>query len=114
MRAEVALGRWLCKNALLHVFLQDARVCFMHGRTIVITGATSGIGKIAAEMLAKTGARIVLVARTKSRGNGTLAHLNNIAPGGAHSVYFADLVHLSEINRVAREIAHREPPIDYR
>jgi retinol dehydrogenase 12 len=84
----------------------------MNGRTIVITGATSGIGKIAAETLAKIGARIVLVARDKSRGNATLARLNNIAPGVAHSAYFADLVHLSEMKRVAREIAHREPPVD--
>jgi NAD(P)-dependent dehydrogenase (short-subunit alcohol dehydrogenase family) len=84
----------------------------MNGRTIVITGATSGIGEIAAETLAKIGARIVLVARDKSRGNATLARLKNIAPGVAHSAYFADLVHLSEMKRVAREIAQREPPID--
>lgn len=84
----------------------------MNGRTIVITGATSGIGEIAAETLAKIGARIVLVARDKSRGNATLARLKKIAPGVAHSAYFADLVHLSEMKRVAREIAQREPPID--
>jgi hypothetical protein len=35
----------------------------MHGKVVVITGATSGIGQIAAEALAAQGARIVLVAR---------------------------------------------------
>jgi NAD(P)-dependent dehydrogenase (short-subunit alcohol dehydrogenase family) len=35
---------------------------------VVITGGTSGIGEIAAERLAQMGARIVLIARDKSRG----------------------------------------------
>jgi NAD(P)-dependent dehydrogenase (short-subunit alcohol dehydrogenase family) len=42
----------------------------MKGKTVVITGATSGIGEIAAERLAQMGARIVLIARDKSRGRG--------------------------------------------
>jgi NAD(P)-dependent dehydrogenase (short-subunit alcohol dehydrogenase family) len=35
----------------------------MKGKTVVITGATSGIGEVAALTLAKMGARIVFVAR---------------------------------------------------
>ena len=35
----------------------------MRGKTVVITGGTSGIGEVAAELLAKKGARFVLVAR---------------------------------------------------
>jgi NAD(P)-dependent dehydrogenase (short-subunit alcohol dehydrogenase family) len=84
----------------------------MNGKTVVITGATSGIGNVAAETLAKMGARIVVVARDRSRGNATVARLSSIAPGVAHSLYFADFLHLSEVKRVAAEIAHREPPID--
>ena len=84
----------------------------MNGKTVVITGATSGIGNVAAKTLAKMGARIVVVARDKSRGNATVARLSSIAPGVAHSLYFADFLHLSEVKRVAAEIAHREPPID--
>jgi hypothetical protein len=38
----------------------------MKGKTVVITGGTSGIGEIAAERLAQMGARIVLIARDKS------------------------------------------------
>jgi NAD(P)-dependent dehydrogenase (short-subunit alcohol dehydrogenase family) len=84
----------------------------MNGKTVVITGATSGIGNVAAETLAKMGARIVVFARDMSRGNATVARLSSIAPGVAHSLYFADFLHLSEVKRVAAEIAHREPPID--
>ena len=45
----------------------------MKGKTIVITGGTSGIGEVAAEALAQIGARIILVARSKSRAEATLA-----------------------------------------
>jgi NAD(P)-dependent dehydrogenase (short-subunit alcohol dehydrogenase family) len=41
----------------------------MRGKTVVITGGTSGIGEVAAVALAKMGSRIVLVARDKSRGD---------------------------------------------
>ena len=56
----------------------------MKGKTVVITGGTSGIGEIAAERLAQMGARIVLIARSKSRGKVTLARLHERAPGFRH------------------------------
>ena len=84
----------------------------MRGKTIVITGGTSGIGEVATEALAQMGARIILVARNKSRADATLARLRRSGPGVAHSVYFADLTRLAEMKRVAAEIANREPPID--
>ena len=84
----------------------------MQGKTVVITGGTSGIGEVAAIALAKMGARIVLVARDKARGDATLARLRDITPDIAHSVYFADLLRLAEMKRVAAEIADHEPPID--
>jgi NADP-dependent 3-hydroxy acid dehydrogenase YdfG len=84
----------------------------MRGKTVVITGGTSGIGEVAAEILAKKGARIVLVARDKIRGEATLARLRNSAPGLAHSAYFADLTRLAEMKHVAAQIADHEKRID--
>jgi NAD(P)-dependent dehydrogenase (short-subunit alcohol dehydrogenase family) len=84
----------------------------MRGKTIVITGGTSGIGEVAALALAKMGARIVLVARDKARGDATLARLHDRAPGVAHSIHFADLLRLAEMKRVAAQIADHEPRID--
>src|ERR1700723_1094939 len=84
----------------------------MKGKTIVIRGGRSGVGEVAAERLAQMGARIILVARNKSRAEATLARLGRSGPGVAHSVYFADLARLAEMKRVAAEIAMREPPID--
>jgi NAD(P)-dependent dehydrogenase (short-subunit alcohol dehydrogenase family) len=84
----------------------------MKGKTVVITGGTSGIGEIAAERLAQMGARIVLIARSKSRGKVALARLHEKAPDLAHTVHHADLTCISEMKRVAAEVASEEPRID--
>src|SRR6202046_271470 len=84
----------------------------MRGKTVVITGGTSGIGEVAAVVLARMGARIVLVARDKIRGDATLARLRESAPGVAHTIHFADLLRLAEMKRVAAQIAASEPRID--
>jgi NAD(P)-dependent dehydrogenase (short-subunit alcohol dehydrogenase family) len=84
----------------------------MQGKTVVITGATSGIGEVAAIELARMGARIVAVARSKARGEATLARVGERAPGVAHKMYYADLAELADMKRVAAEIAATEPRID--
>jgi short-subunit dehydrogenase len=50
----------------------------MKGKTVVITGGTSGIGEIAAEQLAQMGARIVLIARDNHVGR---RHWRSFAKG---------------------------------
>ncbi len=84
----------------------------MRGKIVVITGATSGIGQVAAESLASMGARIVQVARNRERGQEALERLQARAPAVAHSVYYADLSRLSEMKRAASEISKAEPRID--
>ena len=84
----------------------------MRGKVVVITGATSGIGQIAAVRLAALGARIVLVARSQQRAEATLAKLREAGPNLAHRAHFADLSILAEMKRVGQEIAAAEPRID--
>ena len=84
----------------------------MRGKVVVVTGATSGIGQVAAEKLAGMGARLVLVARDKARGEAALARLREIAPAASHTIHYGDLSRLSEMKRVANEIAAVEPRID--
>ncbi len=82
----------------------------MRGKVCVITGATSGIGLEAAKELGAMGARLVLVARDRTRGESTQQDL--VAKGVATKIYYADLSRLSEMKRVASEIAAAEPRID--
>lgn len=84
----------------------------MHGKVVVITGATSGIGQVAAERLAGMGARIVAVARDRARGEATLARLRERGPGLAHRAHYGDLSSMAETQRVAAEIAGAEPRVD--
>jgi retinol dehydrogenase 12 len=84
----------------------------MKGKVVVITGATSGIGEVAAQRLAGMGARIVLVARDAARGQKTLTRLPSVGSGAPHSIYYGDLSRISESKRVAAEIAAAEPRID--
>ena len=84
----------------------------MQGKTVVITGATSGIGEVAAYSLAQQGARIVLIARDRARGEATMKRLESIAPGRNHGIHYANLSRLAEMKRVAEAIAASEPRID--
>ena len=83
----------------------------MRGKTIVITGATSGIGEIAAIRLAEQGARIVFTARDQKRADDTMAKLLQANRGSEHLVHLADLSLLADQKRVAGELA-AEPQID--
>jgi NAD(P)-dependent dehydrogenase (short-subunit alcohol dehydrogenase family) len=84
----------------------------MQGKVVVITGATSGIGKVAAYHLAREGARILFIARDPKRATFTLARLRQIAPSAEHRAFEADLTRLAEMKRIAAEIAAAEPRID--
>jgi NAD(P)-dependent dehydrogenase (short-subunit alcohol dehydrogenase family) len=84
----------------------------MQGKVVVMTGATSGIGRLAAEDLAARGARIVLVARDRRRADDALARLRSRGPSQAHRAHIADLSELAEMKRVGAEIAAAEPRID--
>ncbi|MBW8709160.1 MAG: SDR family NAD(P)-dependent oxidoreductase, partial [Alphaproteobacteria bacterium] len=83
----------------------------MQGKTVIITGATSGIGEVAAVRLAEQGARIVFTARDKARADDTLAALRKAGPKAEHNVHMADLSRLAEMKRIGAELA-REPQID--
>jgi len=83
----------------------------MKDKTVVITGATSGIGQVAAESLAKMGAKIVQVARGRERGEAAVRRLCQLNPA-PHSIHYADLSSISEMKRVAAEIARAEPRVD--
>jgi NAD(P)-dependent dehydrogenase (short-subunit alcohol dehydrogenase family) len=81
-------------------------------KVVVITGATSGIGRIAAEKLAGQGARIVMVARDRGRTEETLARLREAGPGTEHRVHYGDLSLIADVKKVGAEIATAEPRID--
>jgi len=84
----------------------------VQGKTVVITGATSGMGQAAAIALAQAGARLVMIARDQKRSEATLRRLKEAAPQLSHSLHYGNLSSISEMKRVAAEVAAAEPRID--
>jgi NAD(P)-dependent dehydrogenase (short-subunit alcohol dehydrogenase family) len=84
----------------------------MKGKTVVATGATSGIGEAAVLALAGMGARIVIVARDETRAKATMQKLEAKAPGLDHRLHLADLSSMAETCKVGAAIAASEPRID--
>jgi NAD(P)-dependent dehydrogenase (short-subunit alcohol dehydrogenase family) len=69
------------------------------GRTILITGATSGIGRATAVAVANRGARVILAVRDTEKGRRVAAELSG-APG-LHAVRELDLASLDSVRRFA-------------
>jgi NAD(P)-dependent dehydrogenase (short-subunit alcohol dehydrogenase family) len=84
----------------------------MNGKTVVATGATSGIGEAAVLELAGMGARIVVVARDQARAQSTMLKLEAKAPKLGHRLHLADLSSMAETRKVGAAIAAGEPHID--
>lgn len=84
----------------------------MNGKTVVATGATSGVGEAAVLALATMGARIVLVARDETRAEATLKKLEAAGPRLGHCVHLADLSSIADTRRVGLLIARTEPRVD--
>jgi len=68
------------------------------GKTIVITGASSGIGEATARLLAKNGAHIVAVARRKERLDSLVSEIT--AAGGQAIAIEADVTSIADMERV--------------
>ncbi|MDB5768124.1 MAG: short-chain dehydrogenase/reductase [Collimonas fungivorans] len=80
--------------------------------TVVVTGATSGIGQLAAIALARQGAHIVFTARNEAKAAATCAAIKAAAPDARVDVHYADFTSLDAVARVAHEIAARYERID--
>jgi NAD(P)-dependent dehydrogenase (short-subunit alcohol dehydrogenase family) len=77
------------------------------GRTIAITGATSGLGRALAAELAPTGARLLLHGRDEAKGGELLSERGPRASGELE-FHRADLASLAEVRRLADELGQEE------
>ena len=75
-------------------------------KTILITGATSGIGLASARLLAKNGFRILGIGRDAAKCESAKQAILNDAPTADVTFFTADLLQQREVNRVSAEITN--------
>ncbi|XP_040050397.1 dehydrogenase/reductase SDR family member 13 [Gasterosteus aculeatus] len=84
----------------------------LHGKTVIVTGSNTGIGKTTAIDLAKRGARVILACRSKLRGEAALEEVKN--KSGSNQVVFMplDLGSLQSVRSFAETFLKSEPRLD--
>src|SRR5436190_6231817 len=82
----------------------------VRGRVVMVTGASSGIGKSAAMKIADAGGTVLLVARTAEKLEATKATIE--ADGGTAYVHSADLSDMDDIDRMADEVLAQHGHVD--
>jgi retinol dehydrogenase 14 len=83
----------------------------MAGRTVLVTGGTSGIGRATALGLATMGAHLAITGRDRGRTEGAAREIG-AAGGGQVDVFVADLSSQGEVRRLADEVLQRLSRID--
>lgn len=86
-------------------------VTSMAGRTVLVTGGTSGIGQATASALAGLGAQVAIIGRDAARAEHAAAAIRS-ATGAQVDVFAADLSSQAEVRQLAEEALERLPRID--
>jgi len=80
------------------------------GKVVLITGASSGIGKAAAVKCGAAGAEVLLVARTPEKLEETKAEIEE--GGGTAHIHQCDLSDIEDIERMAKEVLDQHERVD--
>jgi retinol dehydrogenase-14 len=83
----------------------------MAGRTVLVTGATSGIGRATALGLATMGAHVAITGRDRGRTEDAAREINAVG-GRLAGMFVADLSSQAQVRRLAREVLDGLPQID--
>ena len=84
----------------------------MRGRVCLVTGATLGIGRATAVGLARQGARVGIVGRSRERGEAVRAEIAREAGASAVELFLGDLSSQAEVRRIAGEVRARFGRLD--
>ncbi len=84
----------------------------MKGKTVLLTGGTSGIGRATATGLAALGAHLVIVARDPGKGSRTVAELREQTGNDNVDVLLADLSSQADVRKLAEEFDAKYPRLD--
>lgn len=83
----------------------------LSGKTIILTGGSSGLGAETAKALAMTGANILISARNVEAGRETITEMDALGPG-RHLVLPLDLTSAEDIQRFANDVIEKFEAVD--
>ena len=83
----------------------------LEGKTVLITGATGGIGLAAAVAMARQGAHLVLVGRNQTRGLDAISEIRRRAGSDRAEFLRADFSSLAEVRRLALALLAEDRPL---
>ena len=81
---------------------------YFKGKTVIVTGASSGIGEATAKEFLLQGAKVILVARSESKMYDSFKDFNQ----DSFSIYPFDLTNLDDIDSFVKMLIEKEGPID--
>jgi retinol dehydrogenase 12 len=84
----------------------------VNGKTVIVTGANTGIGFETAAELAAMGARTIVTTRDDEKGRTTVEAIRERAPGADVEAVTMDLSRLADVRRAADELLAKCPRID--
>jgi retinol dehydrogenase 12 len=84
----------------------------MHDKICLVTGATSGIGLVTAEALARKGATVIVVARNPARGAAMVHRIQQETRNPAVELMLADLSNQAQVRQLASEVQRRFDHLD--
>lgn len=79
----------------------------MQGKVCLVTGSSSGIGKVTARELARMGATVVMVCRNRAKGEAAQAEIKEASGNTQVDLIVADLSELSHVRRAASEFTQK-------
>ncbi len=88
------------------------KVTDMSGKVCLVSGATSGIGEMAAQSLASMGAEVVILSRNRERCVSSAQRMRAVSGNPAVDYLVADLSSQAEIRRVVSEFTKRYDRLD--
>jgi NAD(P)-dependent dehydrogenase (short-subunit alcohol dehydrogenase family) len=84
----------------------------MRMKTCIVTGATSGIGKVTALELARRGATVVLLCRSKAKGEDVVREISKLTQNDSLDLIVADLSSQLQVRAAAAEFHQRYERLD--
>jgi NAD(P)-dependent dehydrogenase (short-subunit alcohol dehydrogenase family) len=82
------------------------------GRTVLVTGATDGLGRATAHELARRGATVLVHGRSRERAETVAGEVAAAAGEGPVAVHVADLGSLAQVRRLAEEVEREHERLD--